>query len=197
MCLQGWQSLPALYTMCPRSALLVGYLLRASGAERLLCLLVSRCSNLIRDDAGCQVAYNNVTRTLGRAPHGSGTWLPTGDLRRQQGAHDALSTPCPTKGREIWPAIAHLAKVSPCAISSTRRTVRPHPLSVREHHTVRRSLLTSFLRSAGRSRTPLQPLHLSEQFSYQYTCLLKHCNTQCITALSCEQAAQTTDNRLG
>ena len=96
-----------------------------------------------------------MTRTLGRAPHGSGTWLPTGDLRRPQGAPDALTTPCPTKGCEIWPAIAQLAQVSLWAISSTRHTVRPHPLSVREHHTVRRSLLTSFLRSAGRSRTPV------------------------------------------
>ena len=31
--------------------------------------------------------------------------------------------------------------------------VRSPPLSVREHHTVRRSLVTSFLQSAGRSRT--------------------------------------------
>ena len=32
--------------------------------------------------------------------------------------------------------------------------MRPHPPSGREHHTGCRSLLTSFLRSAGRSRTP-------------------------------------------
>src|SRR5262245_43154674 len=45
------------------------------------------------------------------------------------------------------------AQVSPGAPSYTRRTVRPHPLAVREHPTGCRSFLTSFLRSVGRSRT--------------------------------------------
>jgi len=45
------------------------------------------------------------------------------------------------------------AQGAPWATAYTRRTVRPHPRAVRAHHTVCRSLLTSFLRSAGRSRT--------------------------------------------
>jgi hypothetical protein len=74
---------------------------------------------------------------------------------RKHGAYDARTTPGTPRGRKILPAIAHRAHVALCTTSSTRSTVRPHPISVREHHTVRRSLLTSFLRSAGRSRTPV------------------------------------------
>jgi hypothetical protein len=72
----------------------------------------------MRDDAGFQGACTNVTLTRGRSPHGSGTWLTAGDLRRQHVAPGDLTTPGTTRGREIWPAIAHLAKVSPCATSS-------------------------------------------------------------------------------
>jgi hypothetical protein len=92
----------------------------------------SRCSSLIRDNANFQVARNNVTRTLGRSPHGSGTWLTTGDLRRKHVAYDDRTTPGTTRGHEIVPALEHLAKVAPCATSSYLRsrasylTVRPN-----------------------------------------------------------------------
>src|SRR5262249_55607824 len=42
---------------------------------------------------------------------------------------------------------------SPWATAYPRSTVRLHPRAVRAHHTVCHSLLTSFLRSVGRSRT--------------------------------------------
>jgi hypothetical protein len=63
-----------------------------------------------------------VPRTLGRSPHGSGTWRTTGDLRRHHGAHEALTTSCPPQGRERVPARAHLVKISSCAPSSPLRS---------------------------------------------------------------------------
>src|SRR5207245_6805554 len=87
------------------------------------------CSGLLLDDAGFQGACNNVIIPRGRSPNGSGTWLTTGDLRRQQVAHADLTTPCPTRGREIVPAIAHLAKVSPWATSSYLRSCASYSMS--------------------------------------------------------------------
>jgi hypothetical protein len=43
--------------------------------------------------------------------------------------------------------LVQLAQVTPCATSYTRNTVRPHPLSVRAHHTGHWALVTRHLPS--------------------------------------------------